>query len=470
MVVFSLSPLSLSNLRFVVSKIDMYREHRCLIVINDMFNIEMPVVVAAVLSKSITNLLENDPTLQTFKFTLNTLNDNNKEAVDKIKRVLVGENEVGVDDEEMKVFADFGQVFGNYDFVSPLNNKLKADSESLSADNVVDVLNMKKIFEIDDIEKELSFIAQNFDSVSSNEQFISFSRNSENINTIEQIITSNSLQMNNEDVLLLFLLSICENNEEIEKFIPLFGNLFLEYCSASLCQEFISFVSEIAQTHNMRTLINCIGRRLTQPNIPIKPDVIEGRHTTKETNDHGEIAINSNEPIGPPSKVVIIGDGNVGKTSILNRFCSNEFNNNELATIGGGFRRITKTINGKKFKFELWDTPGNEQFKPLARIFYRNAIGVIAVFSLTDKKSYENIKGWLEMFTDIAGEGTVISIIGNKSDLTDSIEVDVNEVIEKCNEKQYLFAEVSAKSRVGIDDFFNDFQQRLFNKLTQEKK
>jgi hypothetical protein len=241
---FSLSSFSLSNLKSVVKNIEMYKEHKCSIIINDEFSIEIPVVIAAVLSKSITKMLENDPTLQTFKFTLKTLNHSNKEAFDKIKIVLVGDNEAEVNnEEEMKVFADFGLVFGNDDFVSPLNTKLKEDSESLNAGNVVSVLDLKHVFNIDNTEKEFSFIAQNFDSLSSNEQFISFSRKSENVNIIEQIIKSKSLQMKNEDVLLSFLLSICGKNEEVESLIPLFENLFLEYCSADKCKK-IHFICE----------------------------------------------------------------------------------------------------------------------------------------------------------------------------------------------------------------------------------
>ena len=167
-------------------------------------------------------------------------------------RVLGGDNEV-------VVFADFGNVFGNYDFVSPLKNKLKVDSESLSTDNVINVLDMKQIFNIEDTEKEFSFNAQNFDSHSSNQQFISLSRNIENINAVEQIITSKSLQMKDEDVLLSFLLAVCKNNKNFESFIPLFGNVYLEYCSSDKCKEFISFASEITRTRNMEPLILCIG-------------------------------------------------------------------------------------------------------------------------------------------------------------------------------------------------------------------
>jgi hypothetical protein len=84
-------------------------------------------------------------------------------------------------------------------------------------------------------------------------------------------------------VLLSFLLSICTNNEEVENLIQLFGHLFLEYCSTDKCKEFISFVNDIAQTRNMKTLISCIGRRLAQSNIPMKPEFIEGRHVIKGT-------------------------------------------------------------------------------------------------------------------------------------------------------------------------------------------
>jgi hypothetical protein len=85
--------------------------------------------------------------------------------------------------------------------------------------------------------------------------------------------------MKDEDVLLSFLLSVCKNNEKFYDFILLFDHIYLQYCSPDKCREFISFVSEIAETNNMKTLISCIGKRFTQPNIPMKPDYMEGRHS-----------------------------------------------------------------------------------------------------------------------------------------------------------------------------------------------
>jgi small GTP-binding protein len=169
-------------------------------------------------------------------------------------------------------------------------------------------------------------------------------------------------------------------------------------------------------------------------------------------------------------RVVIIGDAAVGKTSLLNRFVDNTFNPNELSTVGANYQLIARRINGKKLQIQLWDTAGQEKFRSLAPIYFRNAIGVIAVFSLTSQASYDHLEDWLNMFTEIAGDDTVISIVGNKSDLTDFIEVDVNKVLKDCNEKKYLFAKVSAQSGFGISEFFSDLSECLLEKLLQKKK
>ena len=80
------------------------------------------------------------------------------------------------------------------------------------------------------------------------------------------------------DVLLSFLLSFCKINKEFESFIPFFKNIYLEYCSVDKCKKLVSFVNKIIETRNMKTMIKCFGRRLTQPNIPMQPNYNKERH------------------------------------------------------------------------------------------------------------------------------------------------------------------------------------------------
>ena len=279
---FSLSSKYLKNLKSVVEKLSSYKENKCTIVVNKTFRIELPVVVAASLSSKITKMIENDPTQTVFPFTVDAKKDNG-DSFDKIRRVLIDNTKVSLNDEDIKTFAAFGLEIGNDDFITPLSEKYKKASESLDKENVVSILNTKGLFGIKDTQKETTFIASNFIEMSTNEEFISFAKNAENIPVINEILHSSSLLVEDEDSLLSFLLTISKSDMSESRFIALFENVFLEYCSVPKCKEFIEFVNERCQTQEMKTLVSCIGRRFLQPKLPMDPDFIKSRHLAKYT-------------------------------------------------------------------------------------------------------------------------------------------------------------------------------------------
>ena len=169
-------------------------------------------------------------------------------------------------------------------------------------------------------------------------------------------------------------------------------------------------------------------------------------------------------------RVVIIGDSAVGKTSLLNRIVSDSFNQYELSTVGANYQLITKKIEGRKIEIQVWDTAGQERFRSLSPIYFRNAIGAIAVYDQTNKPSFEHLDMWLKMFTDVAGTDTIIAIAANKSDLTDEIEVDPGEAKKQCEEKGFLFGETSAQSGNGVQDLFNILSEKILEVLMQKRK
>ena len=119
MVEFSLSLEYLENLKSAVENMPSYRDNTCNIVINGTYIIELPIIVAASLSSTITKMIRNDPTQNKFPFSLDNASVNNK-AFDKIRDVLVNNKSVLIDnDNEMKIFASFGLSFGNNEFVKP---------------------------------------------------------------------------------------------------------------------------------------------------------------------------------------------------------------------------------------------------------------------------------------------------------------------------------------------------------------
>ena len=92
------------------------------------------------------------------------------------------------------------------------------------------------------------------------------------------------------------------------------------------------------------------------------------------------------------SKVVLIGESGVGKTSIIQRFITNIFNPQQKTTGGANFIEKKMEINDFKIKFEIWDTVGQERFRSLAKVFYNNASVCIMVYNITSKKSFDALK------------------------------------------------------------------------------
>jgi Ras-related protein Rab-1A len=94
-------------------------------------------------------------------------------------------------------------------------------------------------------------------------------------------------------------------------------------------------------------------------------------------------------------KLIIIGNTSVGKSSLLSKFVDNVFSESFLPTIGVDFRIKNMEVEGTKVKLQVWDTAGQERFKSILTSYYKGAHGVIVVFDITDKASFQNVVNWV---------------------------------------------------------------------------
>ena len=105
-------------------------------------------------------------------------------------------------------------------------------------------------------------------------------------------------------------------------------------------------------------------------------------------------------------KVVLLGESGVGKTCIIARFINNTFEENLISTTGASYAGKTMTFDefgGKSIKFEIWDTAGQEKYRSLTKIFYKDAGAAILVYDITRKESYEEIqKYWINQIKEFA--------------------------------------------------------------------
>ena len=156
-------------------------------------------------------------------------------------------------------------------------------------------------------------------------------------------------------------------------------------------------------------------------------------------------------------KFVILGEGRVGKTSILRRYFVNKFDEKEKSTVNPSFYEKTVNYNGKKYPLKFWDTAGQEKFNALNAIYYQRAIGALIVYDVTLPETFEKIKMWVETLRDIVDKNIFFVIAGNKFDLTnrDIIEKNDVQINEYCKKEKCKHFYTSAKTGFNIEETFN---------------
>ena len=128
------------------------------------------------------------------------------------------------------------------------------------------------------------------------------------------------------------------------------------------------------------------------------------------------------------NKIVLLGDSGVGKTSLVRRWLTNSYNENQSPTIGAAFIKTTFTFRGQENEVQVWDTAGEERFRSMAPIYAQGAFAAIFVYDRTRKDSLNNIKDWLEQI-DADEKHIPYILCGNKSDILNECEVDLEEGI-----------------------------------------
>jgi small GTP-binding protein len=158
-------------------------------------------------------------------------------------------------------------------------------------------------------------------------------------------------------------------------------------------------------------------------------------------------------------KVVLLGEQGVGKTCIITRYLNNTFDEEEMSTTGASYASKTMLFPeyNKALKFEIWDTAGQEKFKALTRIFYKDSNIAILVYDITKKNTFEELKNyWFSQVKDNAPKNCIISIAANKYDLFENEQVSENEARKFAEENGLMFRCTSALTAEGIDDLFKD--------------
>lgn len=185
-------------------------------------------------------------------------------------------------------------------------------------------------------------------------------------------------------------------------------------------------------------------------------------------------------------RVIFIGDSGVGKTSIILKITTGVFDPSPASTIGAGVRPISVTIKNNLYHFHLWDTAGQEIYRSIVPLYFKQAVCAVIVFSMTDYKSYQDITEWINILNTNSDRKVPIVIVGNKMDLygdlkshettlnseemSDNLQTLEVPIIKKfCEEKNYPLFFTSALTGENIHNMFEFIAQNYVSEPSNEK-
>ena len=167
-------------------------------------------------------------------------------------------------------------------------------------------------------------------------------------------------------------------------------------------------------------------------------------------------------------KILVLGDSSVGKTTLLLKYVDGYFPTLYVATIGVEFKTKKINVDGIDITLQIWDTAGQERFRSVTKSFLKGADGIIYVYDVKNKESFDNLKTWINTAEESITDFKKI-IIGNKIDIEDKKKVST-EMLEKFCEKQNLKGlETSAKNGTNVNEMFELLTKMIIDGKTKEE-
>ena len=211
----------------------------------------------------------------------------------------------------------------------------------------------------------------------------------------------------------------------------------------------------IKKNHKKRNLVDDVEVSNNSPSSSVK--IIKGKDTPSSNINYDFLF-----------KISLIGDSNVGKTSIILRFIDDFFKDDTQSTIGIDFKVVSLELEPDIYgKMQIWDTCGSERFKSLTTSFIKSCTAFVLVFDLTRKNSFESIEQWIKIINENTTPKYMI-IIGNKSDLVAQREVSKDSILNFCRLKKLNYIEVSAKNNENVEKMFKEVAYQLYNDIKKD--
>ena len=170
------------------------------------------------------------------------------------------------------------------------------------------------------------------------------------------------------------------------------------------------------------------------------------------------------------AKIVLLGDVSVGKTSIASRYCKNSFNEHHINTIGGAYQQQKVVLgNGSMVKLHIWDTSGQERFRAMTNLYYRDAQVAILTYDITNESSFSSIEFWIQdLKYKVENDNMILCLVGNKCDVnSNERKITTQKGKNFAQDNNMIFFETSAKTGEGVKDLFVTIANKVYE---QQKK
>ncbi|XP_021498857.2 ras-related protein Rab-12 [Meriones unguiculatus] len=165
-------------------------------------------------------------------------------------------------------------------------------------------------------------------------------------------------------------------------------------------------------------------------------------------------------------QVIIIGSRGVGKTSLMERFTDDTFCEACKSTVGVDFKIKTVELRGKKIRLQIWDTAGQERFNSITSAYYRSAKGIILVYDITKKETFDDLPKWMKMIDKYASEDAELLLVGNKLDCEADREISRQQGEKFAQQVTGMrFCEASAKDNFNVDEIFLKLVDDILKKM-----
>ncbi|MFW9921992.1 MAG: Rab family GTPase [Candidatus Thorarchaeota archaeon] len=162
-------------------------------------------------------------------------------------------------------------------------------------------------------------------------------------------------------------------------------------------------------------------------------------------------------------KIIIVGAGKVGKTSLTIRFAEDRFRESYLPTLGVDFLTKNMVIEERNIKLQLWDTGGQEFVMSLLPFYFSGAAGGVLVYDITNRNSFNSLDYWLKQIRQNAGD-IPVTLAGNKIDIADQRKVSIEEAKQFAKDKNLIYMETSAKTGISVPDLFEGIVKVIFDR------